>query len=238
MDKEENKEDVTEDSSNSPKEEAPVEGGEAKGNDKDNNLAALRKSKQTLEEENEKLRIALSQKEESDRSLSLGNDDEERKEEKKPVKKDDSDTLGKVFERDMREATYQWNKTNKVSSEEWAKVKSKVQLKGDETVSEIKDKIEEAYQSLPEVRQKRDKELIEKGKKLAMQNFTDEELDNGGGGDIDFGSGESTPRYNAKTRGFARGLGLSEKDLKEIDQDEDPNEWKNGPNPTRKAFQP
>ena len=105
----------------------------------------------------------------------------------------------------------------KVSSEEWAQIKSKVSLSGDETVSEIQDKIDEMYQNIPAVREKREKALIEKGRKIAMSEFQDEEMDIGGsGGDTDFGDKTET-RINAKTKKWAKGLGLSEKEIKEVD---------------------
>ena len=160
--------------------------------------------------------------------------DEEEIEEDKTSK---NDTLQVIFARDMKEAVHQWNKKNKVSSEEWAQIKSKVSLNGDETVSEIQDKIDEIYQNIPAVREKREKMLIEKGKKIAMSEFQDEEMDIGGGGDVDFGD-KTEIRVNTKTKKWAKGLGLSEKEIKEVDDSEEVNQWKAGKQATRKFFQP
>lgn len=204
-----------------------VEAGKPEGDDKDKNFASLRKK---LEEtEKELARVKAEKEKEVDRSLA-GDEPEV----KKPKA---DDTLKVIFERDVKEATRLWNKKTTVSSEEWAQIKSKVQLKGDETQSEIQDKIQEAYESLPGVRQKRDKELIEKGKRLAMSEFSDDELDMGGGGDVDLGGGGEV-RVSKQTKTWATRLGLSEKEIKEVDTESNPNEWSEGKQATRKFFHP
>lgn len=189
----------------------PAEGGEEvenrapEGDDKDKNFAALRKQLKEREEEIERLKSGTSP--EGERSLG-----EERK----------SDPL---FERDLKDATYEWNKNHKISKDDWDSIKSKVSLKGDETRSQILDKIDEAYSNLPSVRQIKEKELIEKGKQEALRQMNDNELDIGSGGDVDFG-GDPAPKINKKTRDFARAMGMKDEDIKKVDMSANPNEWK------------
>jgi hypothetical protein len=223
--------DVLETPSTPPETGTEVETKPDEGNDKEKNFAELRKRLEEAEAERVELRKKLAEKENPDRSLSIETPDET-----KPSKKDD-ETLKRIFERDMKEATIQWSQSNKTTAEEWAQIKTKVTLKGDETLSEIKAKIDEAYHSLPTVRERREKELLEKGKRLAMQQFNDEELDmGGGGGDVNLG-GDVAPRLNPKTKSWAKGLGLGDKDLKDVDFDSDPNQWSEGQSAKRSFFQ-
>jgi hypothetical protein len=192
------------------------------GDDKDKNIAALRTRKEALEKENDQLRKDI---------------EEARKAPKKEEKPDPvkDDTMKVIFDRDTREATRQWTKGNKVTAEEWKSIQEKVSLNGDETISEITDKIDEAYQSLPHVREKREKDLIEKGKKIAMTNFQDDELDIGGGGDVDLGGGGEA-NLTGKEKGFLSSFGVSPDEQKKIDKTKNPNSWQPGPSPTRKFF--
>lgn len=210
--------------------------------DKQKNLANLRKKSEALEKENAELKKQLESKGSDNRTLGEEDDDEEDKDkgkEKKIEKKSDSDPLEIVFKRDLKEATRTWNKKNKVTDEEWGEVKKRVSLKGDETQSEIFEKIDEAYSNLPSTRKKREKEIFDKGKKAAMSEHTDDELDFGGGGaDVDLeGSGGAT-QLNSKSKKWGKGLGLTDKELKEVDMEEDPNAWKPGKQATRKFFTP
>lgn len=200
------------------------------GDDKSNNLAALRKKNKELEDENARLKAGEGDKKDSSRSLLT--EDEEDEEDSKSKK---LDPIKVVFQRDVKEATHQWNKKNKVSSEEWQQIQKKVSLTGEETLSEISDKIDEAYNSLPSVRERRDKELIEKGKKIAMTQFQDEELDSFGGGDSGNSQGE-TPKGTAKERKFLSSFGVTPEEQKKIDRSANPNEWTPGPSPVRKFF--
>ncbi len=175
-------------------------------NNKDKNFAELRKKASTLEKENAELR----QKLESNKTI-------EKDEEKKPEK---ADPLKVVFERDLKDVAREWNKKNKVTADEWAELKKRVTLKGDETRGEIQDKIDEAYHSLPGTRAKREKELIEKGKRQAMREFNDEELDTGSGGDVDMGSGNE-PRFNSKEKNFLKTFGVTAEEAKQIDKSSD-----------------
>lgn len=219
-----------------PAEEKEVVETEDSADDKKANFANLRKKAETLEKENEILRKQITAKSEAERSLAPKKKEVEEEEIEEEKSKDSP--LKIIFERDMREAVRQWNKKNKVSSEEWAQIKSKVSLNGDETLSEIQDKIDEIYQNIPAIREKREKALIDKGRKMAMSEFQDEELDiGGGGGDSDFG-GQAEVRLNAKSKKWAKGLGLSDKEIKEVDSEADSNQWKVGKSATRKFFQP
>jgi hypothetical protein len=214
--------------------------------DKNNNLANLRKKLKTTEDE---LAIAKKQLEEkgSD-NRTLGNEGEEEEEDKTKVKDKakatekkpaENEALAVVFQRDLKEATRTWNKKNKVTNEEWLDIKKKVALKGDETLSEILEKIDEAHNSLPSVRERREKEIFDKGRKAAMSDIQDDELDMGGsGGDIDLGDGGTERRVTGKTKKFAKAMGLTDKELKEVGEDQNPNEWTPGPQATRKFFQP
>jgi hypothetical protein len=210
---------------------APAKEGETvevkpTSDDKDKNFAELRK--QLKEKEDEIARLKADK--EPDRSLET-KDAKEEKETKKV------DPLKAVFERDLKEATIQWNTGKNVSNEDWAAIKGKVSLNGDETISEIKAKIDEAYNSLPHVREKREKDLIEKGKREAMQQFQDDELDIGGGGEADLG-GETEPRFTTKEKGWLNAFGVKPEERKAIKRDADTNEWQIGKSPTRKFFQP
>lgn len=207
-----NEKDVIDDPSTSPESEEGKSNPEAdEGNNKDKNFANLRKKAEDLERENAELRDRLGK--EDKRSLVEEKDDES------------NDTKKYIFERDIKEATRQWNKKNQISTEEWGQIRKKVSLKGDETESEIYDKIDEAYQTLPSVRDKREKELVEKGRKEAMQSFRDDELDLGSGGDIDTGGGEA-PRLTTKEKTWLKAFGVSPEEQKKIDKSGNTAEWK------------
>lgn len=215
---------------------ADVEAGKDKVDDKDKNFAALRTKIESLEKENEELKKGKAPIEDDKRDLNTGKDDEE--DESEDDEDDTPDPIKVVFDRDVREATNLWNKKNKVTADEWKQIKAKVSLTGDETVSEIQDKIDEAYASLPEVRKKRDQELIDKGRKQAMSEHTDEELDMGGGGEGYGESRGSEPVLNPKEKKFLNNFGVSKEDQKGIDKSQNTSSWKTGKSATRKAFQP
>lgn len=215
-----------------------VEDTESKGDDKETNLAKLRQAKEKAEKERDDALAELAkQAKNNERTLGESPEpsEESGKETKKETKKDD---LSLVFQRDLKDVTRVWNKKNTVSDEEWEAIRSRVSLKGDETRSEIEEKIDEAYQSLPSVRKKREQELIELGRKQAMGETRDDEMDFTGGGDTDYGS-ERKVRVDSRTKNFAKRVGgLTDEDFGNIDPDENPNEWKTGKEPTRKFFQP
>lgn len=233
MDTEENK-GVPETPPAPPADTKVVETKGTDGDDKIKNFAELRKKNEIIEKENEELRKRLAAVGDTgERSLEAKDEDDEK--ESKPKKVDE--TLKVIFSRDLKEATREWNRGKTVPAEEWNQIKSKVKLTGDETKSEIMDKIDEAYQSLPTVRAKREKALIEKGRKLAMGEFQDEELDMGGGGDIDFG-GMVEPSFTTKEKSFMDSMGLSPEERKKINKTSTTKDWETGPAPTRKFFQP
>jgi hypothetical protein len=213
--------------------EGNVEAGASEGNDKDKNFAELRKAKEAAEARAAELERQLAGNGEGQsKQRTLAAPDEGAGEGKK------SDDASVLFERDMREASYRWSKTNKdVTDQEWQAIQSKVSLKGDETVSEIEDKISEAYEGLPTVREKRDQQLIEKGKKEAMRQFRPDEMDLSGG-DVDLGGGEGQVRHSAKEQAWLRSFGVKPGDAAKIDREADTSGWQEGPQATRKPFQP
>ncbi len=209
------------------------------GDDKDKNFTNLRAKlkiaeaeKERLAAENEALRNGG-----GDRSLDLDTEPVVVPKAKPDQKPDESNEVSAViFKRDMKEAVLTWNRENKVEPEEWAMIKKGVNLKGDETLSEIKEKIQSAYEALPSVRAKRDQALIDKGRKEAMRDFNDDEMDFGGQGDADMGAIPAV-RVSSKARSFAKSMGMSDKDIQSVG-DEDPNQWADGRKPVRKFFQP
>jgi hypothetical protein len=207
-----------------------VEPKDSEVDDKNKNFAELRKQLEKERQEKADLQRLLEEKKEKDSTLNIEGDEPG----EKPKKADD--TLKIVFQRDMKEAVHQWQEKTKVSAEEWAQVKAKVSLKGDETISEIKAKISEAYISLPTVRERREKELIEKGKRMAMSEFSDDELDIGGGGDADF-SGDVETHFTARERKFLDSMGVTPEERKKINKNATTNDWQIGQSPTRKFFQ-
>ena len=218
------KTDVTEDSSTSTDAGTDnVEPGTESGDDKDKNFAALRDKNKELEEENVRLRKIAQDNEKGNRSLGKDDEEDDDKAESDRKKKDDANThLSVVFDRDLREATLQWNQSNDVDAATWNKIKEEVALKGDETLTEIKQKIDKAYHSLPEVRKKREEELRAEGRKQAMQEFNDDELDIGGGGGegSDTGGGGQT-RMTSKEKTFLKAMGVPEKEWGNIDKEVD-----------------
>lgn len=210
---------------------------EGEGDDREENFANLRKK---LKDEKEKNAILASEneilKKGGDRSLDLGNDDQDPNKGNKPKKDESSETIKIVFARDMKEAVRQFTKKTKVTNEEWQQIKSKVSLKGDETLSEIADKIEEAHQSLPSVIKKREEAAFNKGRQHAMTDFNDEELDFGNGGDIDLGNSGSSKGIDSRSAKFAKNMGLTNEEIKKTDLDADTKEWQQGNSPVKKAF--
>lgn len=185
--------------------------------DKDRNFAELRKRQQELEKENERLRESVRQQDLGSRSLVEKPQEEE--------ERNSSEVHKVIFERDMKKAVKRWSEKNQVTPEEWAHIKKQVSLKGDELDDEIYEKIDTAYNSLPGVRQKREQELVKKAKLEAMREFQDDELDLGGGGDIDLGGG-SEPRFTPKEKSWLNAFGVTPEERKSINkQDTSYKEW-------------
>ena len=189
--------------------------------DKEKNFAKLRTTNEDLVKAN---KILTEENEELAGKRSLGDDDGDGDaDDDKDGKSKKSTTEEVLFNRDLKEATRIWNKENKVSPEIWEQVKAKINFTGEETQSEIVDKINETYTNIPEVRKKLDADLISKGKNEAMNNFQDGEMDLGGGGDDSGGdSAGNGPRLNGKTKLWAKGLGLNTEELKNVDLEGDP----------------
>jgi hypothetical protein len=207
------------------------QGGAGGGDDKDNNLAALRKKLADAEKERDEAIRKLTEKgggAEGDRSLDLPGDTTPPEKKPEAAAATEDDPIKKIFKRDLKEAAIQWNATNKVSVEIWNKIRSKVAFNGDETLSEIKAKLDDAYHSIPEVRVEREKSIREEGKKEAMKDHFDDDLDLPGGGSGEGGgsgaqgAGTRVPR---ETRAWGRGLGLTDKEISAVDPDRDPSEW-------------
>lgn len=205
-----------------PSDDTVVEPPKSGGDDKDKNFAELRKQLDKANADKAELQRQLAEK----RSLDGG--EEEEPDEKKTVEQI-------VFERDQKDAVREWNKKNNVPSDVWEKVKGKVALTGSETKGEILDKIEEAYQALPEVRQAREAKIAKEAREKAMRDFSDDELDLGGGGDVDLG-GDTAPRFTTKESAILKMANVTADERKKIDKNANPNEWSTGPNPTRKFF--
>lgn len=178
-----------EDSSNS---------SESEESDKEKNLRKLRERNKQLEEENERLK-----KGEQDKR-NLGESDNK-----------SSDIVKVLFDRDMKSTVKKWNKDNPVSASEWEKIKGKVSFKGDEDADDIYQKITEAYESLPEVKAKKEKAIADKAKAEALGEFTGEEMDLGTGGGEPSGT-ESAPKFNQKTKKMLDAFGVPEKVRKTI----------------------
>jgi hypothetical protein len=214
----------------SPAEEKkPVEGDNSEGDDKNKNFAELRKQLENERAEKATLLEKLKQQEEGERNLGGdASDDGKHKE---------TDVVKVIFERDKRDAVKEWGKTHSVAADVWAQVKTKVSLKGDETRSEIIEKIDEAYQSLPSVRVEREKKIADEARRKAMSEFNDDELDLGSGGDINLGDG-AVPRFTPKEKKILDAMGVTADERKNINKDANPNEWQNGKSPVRKFFTP
>lgn len=201
--------------------ESPAPGGEGKDvvtqpdPDKESNLANLRKlvrEERKKREDVEKERDALKgnpPKKEEPESLDL--------ESNKEKKVSEAEKL--LFDRDLKKAVNRWSKEHKVTKEEWAEIKKKVTLNGDELDDEIYEKISSAYEGLPNVKEKRESELIEKGKKEAMKQFQDSELDFGGGGDSGNGGNQPTKRFTSQENKFLNAFGVTEEERKGIDKE-------------------
>lgn len=205
------------------------------GNDKDKNFANLRESRDQAIKRAEEAEAELAKLRGDDDSRDLGDDEQEDEEkEEKPKKTDKKDTSSgepsAVFIRDRKEAALKWNQKRKVPAAIWKKIQGAVNLTGKETETEIYNKIESAYLNIPEVRKERDQKLINQGRRLERGEISDDDMDIGGGSgsDISRGSdgGGNKPRHNAKTKTWAKGLGLKEKELNEIDPDEDTSDYR------------
>jgi hypothetical protein len=94
-------------------------------------------------------------------------------------------------------------------------------------VSEIKKLIDNAYNALPEVREARENNIREEAKKEAMTNTMDHELDlpMGGEGAGGEGGNGTTRRVSKTVADWGKGLGLSPKEIANVDPDKDPMEW-------------
>ena len=210
-------------------EKKPVEGGDSEGDDKNKNFAELRKQLDNERAEKAALLERIKQKEEGERNLGGDAPDD--------GKNKDTDVVKVIFERDKRDAVKEWGKTHPIAADVWAQVKTKVFLSGNETRSEILEKIDEAYQSLPTVRTEREKRIADEARRKAMSEFNDDELDLGGGGDINLGDG-AMPRFTQKEKKILDAMGVTADERKNINKDANPNEWQNGKSPVRKFFTP
>jgi len=187
--------------------------------DKESNLAKLRNLVRQEREQREALQKKLEEgvsKNETPTEFSLDSEEDKGK---------GSDFNKVIFQRDMKKAVNRWSKEHKVSKEQWDNVRKSVSLKGDELDDEIYDKIQSAYSSLPEVRETREKELIEKGKKEAMQQFQDSELSFGGGGDAGY-SGQPKKKFSDKEKKMLDVFGVTSEERDNIDKDGNPSDWK------------
>lgn len=212
------------------KPEGDVDPKDGEGDDKTKNFTELRKQ---LDEEKRKNAVLLKEKEDrAEAKRSLGADEDEDEGDKKPTVEQ------VVFNRDKKEAVIEWSKTHKgVTPEVWNEIKEKITLKGDETKSEILEKIDQVHDSLPAVRTEREKKIADEARNKAMREFNDDELDLGSGGDIDLGGG-TAPQFSPKEKKFLDSFGVSAAERKNIDRNANPNKWTPGKMPTRKFFQP
>lgn len=71
-----------------------------------------------------------------------------------------------------------------------------------------------------------------------MQQFSDDELDIGAGGGGEPEGNTPAPRLSSGEKRLLDNFGVSDKEREAIDKDANPNEWRPGPSPTRKAFVP
>lgn len=192
-----------------------VENGNQGGDDKDKNFSELRRQLAEKDAEIERLKGGAG----DERNLAPKGDDDG-KGAKKP------DPMVAIFERDQREAVRLWNKQHKVTPEMWAEIKNRVQLNGDETVSEIQDKIDDAYSSLPAVQKEREDRIRNEERQKAMREFSDDDLDLGTGGSGNAGGGDGgAPRFNSKERGILKAFGVTPEEAKNIDRNAETNEW-------------
>lgn len=200
---EEEKEDVQEESSTSSEStESQVEGTE---DDKEQNFSQLRKKhSEELSERDERIAELESQVEKpEERVLS------EAKEE------DGKDASKTLFEHDLKKATRKWNRDHKVSASEWKQIQDKVSLVGNEDDDLIYERVTDAYESLPAVKEAKKKELIEQGKKEGIAEFTDSEMDIGGGGEVVEGS-EKGVKLSQKDEKFLDDFGVTKEERKQI----------------------
>ena len=224
-----------------------VENESGSGNDKDTNLANLRKQLEEKDVEIERLKAGNGGQGNGsggDRSLNLneGDDDDEDDGDKGGKKgKEDDDELSSAekiaFNRDLQDVARGWNKEHNVSDSEWAEIQKKVTFTGKELRSEILEKINEAHQSLPTVRQQREKALKDEGRKEAMREIQDQELDLGGGGEGDMGEGGGEPRFTPKERRWMDAFGVGDDTRKKINKSKNTNQWEEGKSPRRKFFE-
>lgn len=187
------------------------------GDDKSKNFARLRGERDDLKAENERLRKIA----ETEEGRDLRTQDEQ---EDDVVEKADTEKI--VFDRDLKEATLQWNEKNQVSKEEWAQIRKKVSLTGKETLTEIKRKISEAHESIPSVRKAKEDGLREEGRQEILKRHTDLDLDIGGGSDgSDLGEGGIGPSFTPKEKAWLDKMNVKPEDRKKIDKSANPNEW-------------
>lgn len=218
-------------------EKGTVETPESGQDDKSKNFAEVRKQ---LKERDDTIARLEAELEASKGNRTLGKDDEEDPEDKgdKGKKDKQSDAEKVAFQRDMKDAVREWNKGNKVSDAEWAQIQKEVTFKGDEVRSEILEKIQKAYESLPSYKEAREKALREEGRKEAMKQMHDQDLDIGGGGEGGgFGSGGGPTGLTSKEKRWLSAFGVSGDEQKNINRDADTNEWETGKQPVRKPFQ-
>lgn len=200
----EEEKDVLEESSASSESSETQEKVEEKEDDKDKNFSQLRKKhSEELSERDQKI-AELEAQIEKPEERTLG--------EAKGKGDDVSKTL---FNRDLAKATRKWNKEHKVSAEEWKQVQDKVSLAGDEDDDLIYEKITDAYESLPSVKEAREKELIEKGRNEGKAEFSDSEMDIGGGGEVVEGS-EKERKFSEKETALLDKFGVPKEKRKQI----------------------
>lgn len=127
-----------------------------------------------------------------------------------------TDAQKAVFDRDLRMAIKGWRGKNSVTADEWSSIQKRVVFSGDELPDEIAEKIDAAHAQLPGVRERREKELVEKGRKSAMREFSDEDMDIGGGGDAGMTGGEPETRFTEKENRWLNTFGVKPDDRKNI----------------------
>lgn len=158
---------------------------ETEESDKDKNFGKLRKIKEDLEKEN------------------------------KELKEKGSDAKTILFDQNKKKAVRKFGSDNKISDEVWEKIKNKITLKGDEDDEEIYQEIQNVYESLPDVKAQKEKELIEKGRTEGLKGFTEEEMDLGTGGEPP--TGEKPPvRLTSKDKKWLDVFGVTEEERKKI----------------------
>lgn len=218
--------DVKDSSTHNP-DGSQVEGGN-QGGDKDKNFAELRTAKEKAEADLQAYKAKFGElpSEDDDDALSDPADliDDE------PDSKKDGDGAANgqgdkpspdanqvAFKRDVREAATQFTQETKVTKAQWAQIKNSVKLTPEMTVSQIKAAIKNVYEALPDVRQAREASIKEEGKKEAMGQLHDTDMDlPGGGNENGNGGGNSQPRIPRETRAWGKSLGLSDSEMADV----------------------